>query len=90
MIKERRKHVRLNVWKPITFTIGGRIHYGLIVNESKGGMFIDTAAKLSVGDTIEMTYIGLSSIRVNRKGKIVRIESNGIAVQFDNPDHAGG
>jgi len=84
-----RKHTRLTAARPVEIRWGDRLDYGVIVNESKGGVFINASGKFMIGAPFKLTYINSGSIRTTRKGRIVRIEPKGIAVQFDNPDHAG-
>jgi hypothetical protein len=62
---------------------------GKVDNLSLKGMFIRTAEKLNLHDTIQITIHlagETSDLEINLNGTIVRITEQGIGIQFDKVD----
>jgi hypothetical protein len=81
---EKRKFPR----KPILITVysSGQIFAwtDLIQNLSCSGLYIETQLPLYVGDELSMTFsLTNAENPIKIKGKIVRIDSKGIGVEFD-------
>lgn len=81
---ERREHPRKSVFIPIECK-GKRCGFSdFIQNISDSGLFLETQIPLIVGEELSMTF-SLSSAEdpIKIKGKIVRVNSKGISVQYD-------
>jgi hypothetical protein len=79
-----RKHRRESHAKPVFFTWQNHYHQGLINNISRGGAFIETTEKLSVGETIRLIIPGNKINKgVMLKGKVVHLKKLGIGIVFD-------
>ena len=70
--------------KPLVFNYNNNICQGLVTNISRGGAFIKTKTKLSLGHKIKFVITG-SKIRKNLElmGWIVRLAPEGFAVSFN-------
>ncbi len=85
----RRKFTRKNYRIQVDYTVEGRIHTGLAINLSAGGMFIETSKamlpKFKKGSEIILTFQHPErEEHLKITGQIARIdESGGIGVQFD-------
>ena len=82
--KDPREHVRELYRKEIVFTAQNRQYKGCISNISRGGAFITTKDKFTLGQLI------LLDIREDKtcealqlKGRVVRLSPNGVGVKFD-------
>jgi len=82
-LKERRRYVRVNRLRFVEFAVEGRIYHGTIENKGDGGVFIKTKAHFSTGQNITMTYESSIFKRKERHGKIVRVSSQGVGVEFN-------
>lgn len=81
---EPRAHLREFYGRAIVFTDEITEHKGLITDISRAGAFIQTGAKLSLGQMINLHIQGGQSCsNVDIKGWVVRLSPNGIAVKFD-------
>jgi Tfp pilus assembly protein PilZ len=92
-MKERRQHIRHKANISVDFVVSGRPFYGVIINLSKNGAFIETRGSFSIGDTVTMSYQSDVAItgRVKMTGTIVevaRIALKGIGVQFKKPGYS--
>ena len=85
----KRKYSRKEFFRPVPFTLKGRLYHGNTKNISMGGVFIefkDARAQFSVGDAIKMNIEHPETFQhSNVNGKVVRVGANGIGVQFDEP-----
>lgn len=83
----KRKFARKNFFRPIPFTLNGRLYHGSTRNISLGGVFIEIkdAKKLfTIGDSIKMNIEHPETFQHrNVDGKIVRIVNDGMGVSFD-------
>jgi hypothetical protein len=86
--KVRRRFVRLTVKRPAKFSTGGRIYTGVITDESHGGVFVEAKGVFFQGNRVKLTYVDKNLFEVTHDGKIVRIEPNGIAIEFHRPRSA--
>ena len=84
--EERRKHPRKTTF--IGVECYGNICQttDIIQNLSVGGLHIETQLPFSVGDELLMTFSPTGTKEpIKVTGKIVRTDSNGIGVEFDEP-----
>jgi len=84
--EERRKHPRKTTF--IGVECYGNICQttDIIQNLSVGGLHIETQLPFSVGDELLMTFSPAGTKEpIKVTGKIVRTDSNGIGVEFDEP-----
>ncbi|MBF0233399.1 MAG: PilZ domain-containing protein [Desulfamplus sp.] len=84
---EERAYERKDVMVPIEFVGGGNLYKEITKDISAGGLFIKTnkQGKFNVGQKVSMVFL----INDDKKpfkltGTIIRIESDGVAVQFRN------
>ena len=84
--EERRKHPRKTTFIGVE-CYGDICHtVDVIQNLSVGGLHIETQLPLSVGEKLSMTFsLTDSEEEIKIKGEIVRADSNGIGVEFDEP-----
>ena len=81
---EPRAHLRELYRKEIVFIAENTEYKGLITDISRGGAFIQTKTKMSLGQTINLYIQGDQSCKdVNIKGWVVRLSPNGIGIKFD-------
>jgi hypothetical protein len=82
--KDPRAHVREPYRKEIVFTTKNRRYRGSIVNISRGGAFITTRNKFSLGQMIHLDIREDKNCKALRlKGWVVRLSPTGIGVKFD-------
>jgi Tfp pilus assembly protein PilZ len=81
---EPRAHLRELYRKEIVFITKDTEYKGLVTDISRGGAFIQTKTKMSLGQMINLYIQGDQSCKdVNIKGWVVRLSPNGIGVKFD-------
>jgi transcriptional regulator with XRE-family HTH domain len=85
----KRKFSRREYFRPVPFTINGKLYHGSTVNISMSGIFIDikdAKNQFKTGDTIKMNLEHPETYQhSNMNGKIVRMAKSGIGVCFDVP-----
>lgn len=84
--EDRRKHPRKTTF--ITVECYGNICHmtDVIQNLSASGLHIETQLPFSAGDKLSMTFsLAGTEEPIKVTGKIVRIDSKGIGVEFDEP-----
>lgn len=83
----KRKYTRKAFFRPVPFTLNGRLYHGNTKNISMGGVFIefkDAKTQFSMGDAIKMNIEHPETFQhFNVNGKIVRIGKEGFGVKFD-------
>lgn len=81
---DARKYHRRVYNKPLDFFYKRMKFKGLIANISRGGAFIETGAKFSLNETIQLVVPGgKAGKKVLVKGWIVRISRRGVGVSFE-------
>ena len=84
--KQRRSFPRTACFIPVDFAVKDRVYRDFIQNLSESGAFINSRASLNVGEEILMTFSWVDfHSPIKSKGKIVRTESRGFGVKFENP-----
>jgi hypothetical protein len=82
--KDSRKHPRRPCKKHLFFTYKHRYVKGLATNISRGGAFVETGSKISLGERINLVIHGSKNHKdVRLRGWIVRLGSEGVGVSFD-------
>ena len=86
VLKKRRpqqREARVDLYTETEFTVGGKDYRGVIADFSPSGLFIETDERFSIGQEI-LIYWERSQDRkiIKVKGRIARVEPNGIGVQF--------
>jgi len=82
--KDPREHVREVYRKEIVFTSQNRQYKGSISNISRGGAFITTKDKFTLGKIILLDIREDKTCQAPRlKGWVVRLGPNGVGVKFD-------
>ena len=85
--QSKREYTRRDFFRPVPFTLNGRLYHGSTRNISGGGAFIefkDARVQFSLGDTIKMNIEHPDTFKhLNKNGKIVRLAKDGFGVQFD-------
>ena len=84
---EKRKDIRHSYQKFADVFIGAQRYPGLIRNESKGGVFVETRGTFLAGDDVMVVYESPIGIDQKRTGKIVKIVEDGIGVRFNYPGY---
>ena len=80
---ELRKHPRRSFSKPVYFSADNRYYQGLIRDISRGGLFIQIADNISMGNEIHLVIPDTKYDKdVMIKGKVVRSGPQGVAVKF--------
>ena len=84
---ERRKHPRYASFVKVDYLVRGSWYRGSIQNISEGGLYIRAIKEgdFFKGDSILM-LVEFAVLRHQIRGKIVRVESHGIAVEFDTSE----
>ena len=87
-IAELRKHPRESSFIPAECVSDGISFTDFIQNISNGGVFIQTDADFYIGQQITMTF-SLPKVEkdITLSGKVVRFDSQGIGVKFDELLH---
>jgi PilZ domain len=81
---ENRSDSRISCFFPVNYTTPKRAYNDFIQDLSKGGLFIETRESLQVDDPVALTFSNpKSNTHFKMRGKIVRVEPNGVAIQFD-------
>jgi hypothetical protein len=82
--KDARKHPRRPCNKPLLFTYKHRRVKGSVTNISRGGAFVETGSKISLGERINLVIHGSKKHQdVRLRGWIVRWDPAGVGVSFD-------
>lgn len=83
----KRKYTRQDFFRPVPFTLNGRLYHGSTRNISMSGVFIefkDPKAQFAVGDAIKMNIEHPDTFKhLNKDGRIVRIAKDGFGVEFN-------
>jgi Tfp pilus assembly protein PilZ len=87
--REPRAHLRELYRKEIVFIAENSQHRGTVTDISRGGAFIRTDTKLSLGQAVNIHIPrGQSCKDTQLKGWVVRLSPNGIGIKFDRRLHA--
>jgi hypothetical protein len=84
----KRRSIRIKSPKQVQFVVSNRPYQGIIFNESKGGVFIETRGPFSQGQEVSMTFVSNYGIQIQRTGEIARVDPKGIGVKFSHPGYA--
>lgn len=82
--RDQRRHSRRPSARPAVLTASSKRYQGVVRNISQGGVFIETPARISIGQEVFLS-ISLFSFEdpMTITGRVIRIEPMGVAVQFD-------
>jgi len=81
---EAREFPRKSCHQSIVFNHGAQVCRGWVTNISRGGVFIRTQSKFSLGFKIRMVITGDKALKDSQRlGWIVRLNSEGFAVSFN-------
>jgi Tfp pilus assembly protein PilZ len=81
---EAREFPRKRCNRLIEFKHGSQAHKGWVISISRGGAFIKTRSKFSLGRKIRIVITGgKTNMDLQRLGWIVRVNSEGFGVSFD-------
>lgn len=85
----KRKFSRKEYFRPVPFTVNGRLYHGSTRNISMGGVFIEikeAKKQFAAGDKIKMNLEHPETYQhFNVNGTIVRVVNAGIGICFDEP-----
>ena len=82
---EKREHLRKNVSIHGIFETVNEQFRASTKNVSMGGTLIDPEINLSFHEDLHMTFIDSKfNGRVYTKGKVIRVDSDGVGIQFDS------
>jgi hypothetical protein len=80
---EHRKHSRRSFDRPILYATRNRFFKGTIKDISKGGVFIEAPDMMAVGQRLTLAIpSGRQGRGLKLRGEIVRIDQEGLAIQF--------
>lgn len=83
--EELRKHTRRSFDRPVLYATRNRFFKGTVKDISKGGVFIEAPDMMAVGQQLTMAIpSGDQGRGLKLKGKIVRIDPDGLAIRFKN------
>ncbi len=87
MITDKRNIERFPLVFPVQLRSAGVEHPGTFTRDiSSRGAFVLTANPLSLGEKVELVVTLPSGKNfLNTTGKVVRVEQDGIAIQFNRP-----
>ena len=81
--EDLRRHPRRSYRKTVLFTAQNQYYEGITNNISKGGVFIETNDKLSVGQIIRLVIPGTKIDKgVMLKGEVIHVKHRGVGVKF--------
>ena len=81
--EDHRKHTRRSFDRPVLYATRNRFFKGTIKDISKGGVFIEAPDMMAVGQHLTLAIpSGGQGRGLKLKGKIVRIDPNGLAIRF--------
>jgi Tfp pilus assembly protein PilZ len=82
-LDEKRINLRKSYLAVVDYTYKGRIYREFIKNICFGGVFIETASALPVGEEIVMTFmVAGNKIPIRKKGTVVWSGPRGFGVKF--------
>jgi Tfp pilus assembly protein PilZ len=82
--KDPRQHPRRPYNTSLSFTSKNQSFKGLITNISRGGAFIETQNRFSLGQIIQLVFPGYKKRKdLKLKGYVVRLNRRGMGVKFD-------
>ncbi len=84
---ERRKHLRHDSFVRVDYLVLGSWYRGSVKSISEGGLYIRSSeeGEFSKGDSIVM-LVEFGVLRHQIRGKISRVESDGVAVEFETSE----
>jgi Tfp pilus assembly protein PilZ len=81
--KKKRKHKRKPFPSTLDYSTESGVHRDFVKDISVEGVFIETRTPFSVGEALSMTFLlPEHKKKIKMQGEIVRIDENGIGVQF--------
>lgn len=84
--KGRRRYKRRAASVPVEIVEKDCRYNGLVVNVGRGGTFIITGELLPIREEVIIIYPFSGLKKKKKKGTIIRVEKEGIAVQFHKPN----
>lgn len=79
----KRKHTRIPLRTVVDYAARGQAYRDFIHNISAGGVFIETAMPISIGEELSLTFqLPNYNIPIKITGEVVRISPQGIGVRF--------
>ena len=82
-VEDHRKHSRRSFDRPILYATRNRFFKGTIKDISKGGVFIEAPDMMAVGQRLTLAIpSGRQGRGLKLRGEIVRIDPEGLAIQF--------
>lgn len=83
-LKEKRGNRRFPSTCPISYATRGIAYEDFLLDISAGGVFIETKAVFTVGQTLTLTFpMPGHQHFITVTGRVVRADGHGIGVQFD-------
>jgi hypothetical protein len=82
---EQRRYPRRPFGRATLFASRNRFIRGTVKDISKGGMFIEAADGIAVGEHLNLTVPAVRRQRdLTVRGEIVRVDANGLAIRFEH------
>jgi len=81
--KPEEREQRISLYTETSFVVGSTTYRGFVLDMSSGGLFIETADPFEIGQEITINLKRSRDAKVIKvRGRIARVEHNGIGVQF--------
>jgi hypothetical protein len=81
---EQRRHPRRSFGRATLYASRNRFIRGTVKDISKGGMFIEAADGIAVGEHLNLAVPAVHRQRdFTVRGEIVRVDPNGLAIRFE-------
>ncbi len=85
-LKKRRpeqREKRMETYTETVFTVDGKDYKGAVLDLSRSGLFIETDEIFPIGQEISINWERSQDAKIIKvRGRIARVEPNGIGVQF--------
>ena len=83
-LKEKRVSQRIPSSSPVSYATRGIAYEDFLLDISAGGVFIETRAVFTIGQTLTLTFpMPGHQHYITVTGRVVRADGHGIGVQFD-------
>jgi hypothetical protein len=80
---ERRQCERKDFLRIVDYQVGDHYYRDFIQNISETGLFIKPSQKLSVGQTVSMTFMSPDNQKpFKMKGEIIHTDNDGVGIKF--------
>jgi len=86
-VQEKRGGIRHKIPRYVEVFVRGKPYVGTILNQSRGGVFIQVRGTFTAGEDLFLMDPSTPSVMQKRKARIARVASDGIGVLFERPGY---